>query len=399
MLGLLAVAQTPAVEIDVPGTAAQSQASAQGSDTSAPSSAQPQTQGDSKNWTDTSVDVRPGDSIAITATGTLSLAQGKTCGPDGAARGFRDLIKAYPVNSAGLGALIGRIGSSDAAQPFLVGASKQIQVLRAGRLFLSINQVSNDSFDGSFHATLLFNSRGPEISKVPVDLKLPVFTQAMVDRVPRRVTDADGNPGDNTNFVVIGAEKNVIDTFTAAGWVKVDPDTMSAVLDGLVAVLSKQAYLTLPMSILTLYNRPQDYGLAHAEPIQVVAQRHHLRLWKAPFQVEGQELWVGAATHDIGFERDNRPGKKITHKIDPNIDDEREYVGRSLDETGLVAKLSYITPSQPSRDARTATGAGFHSDGRVLVVHLAPMPALATAPAVAQTPSAAATVTGNSPAH
>jgi hypothetical protein len=400
VLGLLAVAQTPPVEIDVPGTAAaQSQPSAQGSDSSGISSAQPQTQTDSKNWTDTTVDVRPGDSIEITATGTLNLAQGKTCGPDGASRGFRDLIKAYPVNAAGLGALIGRIGSSDAAQPFLVGASKQIQVLRAGRLFLSINQTSNDSFDGSYHASIVFNSRGPEISKIPVDLKLPVFTQAMVDRIPRRVTDADGDPGDNTNFVVIGAEKSVIDTFMAAGWVKVDRDTTSAVLDGLLSVLSKQAYLTLPMSILTLYNRPQDYGLAHAEPIQVVAQRHHLRLWKAPFQVEGQELWVGAATHDIGFDRDNRPGKKITHKIDPNIDDEREFVGRSLDETGLVARLSYILPSQPSKDARTATGAGFHSDGRVLVVHLAPKPVPAAPPASAQTPGAVTTFTGNSSAH
>ena len=97
------------------------------------------------------------------------------------------------------------------------------------------------------------------------------------------------------------------------------------------------------MSELTLFGRVQDYGLAHAEPIQVVAQRHHLRLWKAPFKVEGQELWVGAATHDIGFDRDQR-NNGITHKIDPNIDDEREFVGRTLDETGLVAKLSYIMP-------------------------------------------------------
>jgi hypothetical protein len=122
---------------------------------------------------------------------------------------------------------------------------------------------------------------------------------------------------------------------------------------------------------LTLFGRVQDYGLAHAEPIAVVAQRHHLRLWKAPFQVEGQELWVGAATHDIGFDRDNR-NNGVTHKIDPNVDDEREFVGRSLMDTGLVAKTSYILPSKPSQEARTATGATFHSDGRVMVIHLIP---------------------------
>jgi hypothetical protein len=29
-----------------------------------------------------------------------------------------------------------------------------------------------------------------------------------------------------------------------------------------------------------------------------------------------------------------------------------------------------MTPSSPSKDARTATGATFHSDGRVLVINL-----------------------------
>src|SRR5215468_8374868 len=77
----------------------------------------------STDWSDTGVDVRPGDALIIIATGSLKLAQGRTTGPAGANRGFRDLIKAYPVNNAGLGALIGRIGNDDATSAFLVGAS------------------------------------------------------------------------------------------------------------------------------------------------------------------------------------------------------------------------------------------------------------------------------------
>lgn len=320
-------------------------------------------------WTDTNVDLRAGDVIVITAAGALQLPKDKTCGPDGQARGFRDLLKVYPVNEAGLGALIGRIGSSDTALAFVAGARKEIQVHRAG-LFLGVNY-GNESLDGSFQATIAFTTRGPEKPATP-NYRLPAVTLEMIDRIPRRVTDADGDPGDNTNFVIAGAEQDVIETFKEAGWVKVDKDTGSALLNGFIETLNKQSYVEMPMSILTLFGRPQDYGMAHAEPIKVVAQRHHLRLWKAPFQVDTQELWVGAATHDIGFDRDNRPGKKITHKIDPDIDSEREYVGRSLDETGLVAKESYILPSNASKEARTATGAGFHSDGRVLVVHLIP---------------------------
>src|SRR5579863_5634907 len=73
----------------------------------------------SQVWTDTAVDLRRGDSMVLTATGTLTVTSGRDKGTieaAGKARGFRDMLKTYPVNTAGLGMLIGRIGSSDAAE-------------------------------------------------------------------------------------------------------------------------------------------------------------------------------------------------------------------------------------------------------------------------------------------
>src|SRR5467141_1971600 len=69
--------------------------------------------------------------------------------------------------------------------------------------------------------------------------------------------------------------------------------------------------------------------------------RRWLRIWKAPFQVKGETLWVGAATHDIGFELDQR-NDGITHKIDPDIDLEREYLEKTLSSTGLVAEVYHF---------------------------------------------------------
>jgi len=109
------------------------------------------------------------------------------------------------------------------------------------------------------------------------------------------------------------------------------------------------------MSQLYLFGRPQDYGWAHAEPISVVRSRNHLRIWKALFQVNGETLWVGAATHDIGFERDQR-NNGITHKIDPDIDLERDYVEKTLASTGLVTEISHFLPDNPMKEAKTATG-------------------------------------------
>ena len=324
-------------------------------------------------WKDSGVDLRAGDTVVITAEGSLTFTQGKESKkltPAGATRGFRDLLKAYPVNQAGAGALIGRIGSRDTSQPFLVGERKEIKTLRGGRLFLSLNFTERDNAEGSFRARIEITERGAETPESIPEYKLPRVTSEMVERIPRRVQDEQGTLGDNTNFLVIGEEKDVIAAFLAAGWVKVDRAKSDAVIRGLLSVLTKQAYLELPMSELMLFGRVQDYGLAHAEPISVVAQRHHLRLWKAPFEAQGREIWVGAATHDTGFDRDQRNGK-LTHKINREIDLEREYVAQTLEDTGLVAKIGYMVPRAAVKEARTAHGEAYRSDGRILVVILA----------------------------
>ena len=77
-----------------------------------------------------------------------------------------------------------------------------------------------------------------------------------------------------------------------------------------------------------------------------------------------------AGTHDIGFERDKRVVVLPTHKIDSNVDEEREYVDETLATTGLVAVSSHIKPAQPVTEAVTASGGEFHSDGRELVLVL-----------------------------
>lgn len=128
-------------------------------------------------------------------------------------------------------------------------------------------------------------------------------------------------------------------------------------------------YLQLPMSTLYLFGRPQDFGYEMAEPIAMVADRHHFRIWKAPFIWKGQDVWVGAGTHDIGFAKDKRNGK-ITHKIDPLVDDERDNIGGSLQKADKVKTLAYYLPSNPVQQAKNATGAEYQSDGRLLVIIL-----------------------------
>src|SRR5262249_7057388 len=112
-------------------------------------------------------------------------------------------------------------------------------------------------------------------------------------------------------------------------------------------------------------------GYAQGDPVKVVASRHHFRVWKTPFDLNGTPVFAGAGTHDIGFDKDQR-NNKVTHRIDPDTDLERDYIGKSLQMTGTVAKLDYMTAASTVTKARTAHGEEFHSDGRTLIIYLVP---------------------------
>ena len=330
-----------------------------------------QLSGDS-SWVDTGIAVQPGEHVVATATGSLRYAEQQTdTTPAGMARGFKDLLRNLPFNEAGRGAVIGRIGDKETSQPFLIGTKRDLVSPLSGRLSIGINQLSSDTGDGTYSVrieiyaadadTVLFTAKAvPSIRGVDEDL---------FAKIPRRISDKVGDPGDMVNFVIIGSQAAMEKVFTTAGWVKVDANVKETVLNGFLASMSKESYLTMPMSPLYLFGRQQDYGWAHAEPISVVASRNHLRLWKAGFHVNGRTLWVGAATHDVGFEKDQR-NNGLTHKIDPNIDLERDYVEKTLTSTGLVAGVTHVLPQNPIQEAKTATGGSFHSNGQVLVLNL-----------------------------
>jgi hypothetical protein len=333
-----------------------------------------------KQWVDTKIDLRAGEKLRLTATGTITYPadkkhpDGRTFGPDGLPRGFGDLIHEYAVGDAGHGSLIGRLGDDDVAQPFAVGVSTEYEAPVAGRLFLGINQSLRDAevAKGNFQVKIEVLNPGLSTAAAaaiggPPETPVASITPALLRKIPRRVSDPQGKPGDMVNILLVGPQEQVVQVFARAGWVQVDRSVQDAVVKAVIDSLEKKDYLTMPMSTLYLFDRPQDYGFAHAEPVRVAMSRNHLRVWKSPYVVDGRPLWCVAATHDIGFERDDR-NNKVTHKIDPAIDGEREYVNDTLSRTGLVTQRTHVTPADPITTASTATGGSFHSDGRILIL-------------------------------
>jgi hypothetical protein len=110
--------------------------------------------------TDTGIDVRSGDQITFTASGTI-IAGRRTgqVGPEGGRiSGFGAIVATKPVPNAGPGALIGYIRTSDGqqTQAFLIGSQLAFTVPVDGRLYLAINDDDYSDNSGSFSVRIRY---------------------------------------------------------------------------------------------------------------------------------------------------------------------------------------------------------------------------------------------------
>ncbi len=117
-------------------------------------------QGNAARGADTGIDLRMGDQVTITASGTVTA--GRRAGvvsPDGgrASAGAVFGASTYPVPTAGVGALIGFIlqANGQASQPFLIGSQLTFTAPVDGRLFLMANDDNFADNSGSFSVRIV----------------------------------------------------------------------------------------------------------------------------------------------------------------------------------------------------------------------------------------------------
>jgi len=100
-----------------------------------------------------------------------------------------------------------------------------------------------------------------------------------------------------------------------------------------------------------------------------VSKRHHIRLWRQEGEWKGQDIWIGAATRDVDFGY-LRPGRPLTHRIAPDVDEERDKVAYDLAFTGCTNTLDWAGRTNVPRVTENATGDAMTTDARVAVIEL-----------------------------
>jgi len=172
------------------------------------------------------------------------------------------------------------------------------------------------------------------------DLGLDQF-RARLRELPCCTSNAEGSgEGDPLNVVLVGTGEDAISALAASGWSFTEAITADSVRRMVGAAIAEKSFLTAPVSSLYAFGRKQDVALQRGR--STIAQRNHMRLWLAPFRCEGQPVWIGQVSRDIGVKSTTKSPTLTTHVIDPVIDESREYLLHSLLHHDAVSRFAFV---------------------------------------------------------
>jgi hypothetical protein len=171
-------------------------------------------------------------------------------------------------------------------------------------------------------------------------------------------------PGDPLNIVVISKieDDELIFPFIRRGWDLTETLHTASMWNTVKSSLFRSQYRYSPVSPLYVFERPQDIALQKARAS--VDERNHLRLWMSPYRYRGMQVFVGQISRDIGVRFSSKTF--VTHKIDPDVDEARDYLSQDLFKSRQVAEIGYVTgvgALDPSAPRYNYTGDPYWTDG------------------------------------
>lgn len=187
--------------------------------------------------------------------------------------------------------------------------------------------------------------------------------------IGRTVTDT-GILGDPVNLAVDGTEAQIHGAMQRAGWTRADELTLRSSWGIVVSSVFRRPYPEAPVSPLFTFGRQQAFAYQQ-EVDGNASQRHHVRFWPTP---DGWVLpggrrvgWIAAGTYDraVGLSLFTL---QVTHKIDADIDTERDYIVATVCEADPRTSVHVLDNVFTAFRSRNGGGDVVHTDGNLPVL-------------------------------
>ena len=192
-----------------------------------------------------------------------------------------------------------------------------------------------------------------------------------LEAMPAATSNAkESRSGDPLNLVVIGDFETMLSAFVAR-WDESEVITPATCWKTVRSFLLSSHYRYSPVSALYLFRRSQDIALQRSR--RSINERLHLRLWLTSLLFEGQRVWLGQVSRDIGVRFTYKTWNLTTHRVDPDVDEARDYVIEDLTQAGRVEATSYVDGvggCANTSPRRNLTGDPYFTDGKRAVILL-----------------------------
>lgn len=189
--------------------------------------------------------------------------------------------------------------------------------------------------------------------------------------IGRSLTDI-GVLGDPINLALDGNEADIHAAMLRAGWTRADELTIRSSWGIVVSSVLRRPYPEAPVSSLFLFGQRQAFAYQQ-EVDGNPAQRHHVRFWPVPdgWKLPGgfEVQWLAAATYDkaVGISLFTL---QVTHRVDADIDIERDYVIDTVRYAVPDASLRVITDYSSAFTTRNGGGDVVRTDGSLPILDL-----------------------------
>jgi hypothetical protein len=197
---------------------------------------------------------------------------------------------------------------------------------------------------------------------------------AWVEALPCCVLGADRKtPGDPLDVVFVGDGPILALALAHQSWHVTAAITPRSIWRTISSSLFHSHYGYGPVSALYLFGRHQDLAVQKAR--NDVNLRNHMRLWRAPVNLNGTPVWVGQISRDIGVRLTSKT--ITTHKIDPDVDGARWYLMQDMFYSQSLRRFAFakgVGAATPENPRVNFTGDPYWTDGLRLVMWLSEVP-------------------------
>jgi hypothetical protein len=201
---------------------------------------------------------------------------------------------------------------------------------------------------------------------MPAWWKRYVHRHPALDDVSGITQTADGIPGDPINVALVGTKADLVRAMIAAKWYPADPLSLKSSLEIAVDAVFKRPDPEAPVSNLFLFGRKEDIAFQQ-DVNDNPRKRHHVRFWQTDKTYsDGRPIWVGSAVFDerVGL---SRTTGQITHVTAPDVDAERDFLFRCLEQAGALAETFVVDGFHKVRSGKNGGGDPWTTDGDLRV--------------------------------